>query len=107
MSIKGLRKAALLLTFWVALQGRCLRADQTVEGNLTVTGSNVYMGEQGSSTNTPGWGTLYVDGTNSEVYFQGTRNGNTWQWEQADGTIVQMTLGNNNALTLYNQASTP
>jgi hypothetical protein len=40
MSTRGLKKMALLLTFFVALQSHSLRAqNQTVNGNLKVTGT--------------------------------------------------------------------
>ena len=45
MCTKALRKWALLLTFWVAIQLSPVRAgDQTVSGNLTVTGTTDLQG---------------------------------------------------------------
>jgi hypothetical protein len=46
MGAKSLKKWALLPTFWVALPLSPLRAgNQTVNGNLTVTGTSDLQGE--------------------------------------------------------------
>src|ERR1700722_8752981 len=115
MSIRGLKRLALLLTFWVALQVRCLKADQTITGNLTVTGTADIYGDSltaGSlvgTSNTPAWGIGYTDGTNSFLVFNAARPGNTWKWQQNAGTSaqVQMSLSNSNVVTLYSPGSSP
>ena len=127
MSTRGLKKWALLLTFWVALQFGKARADnQTVSGNLTVTGSTTLQGNTtiqstlnvggntlglGSRTDTatvPGWAEVYIDGTTSTTAFGATRGTNIWTWQQnsvATTPQLQMTLDNNANLTLYDQSS--
>src|SRR5580658_8914099 len=117
MSTRGLKKMALLLTFFVALQSHSLRAqNQTVNGNLRVTGTTqiygdaLYGGTIVGSTNELGWADLYTDGTNSNpsyMEFMAGRPGNIWEWQQNGyGTAqTQMTLDNNGNLVLYNPSS--
>jgi len=116
MSIRGLKKWALLLTFWVALQTRYLRADETVTGNLTVTGTTDTQGNTlalgtRTDTSTEGAQLLYTDGATSTLEFDASRGANIWKWQQNGGTALQLqmslNLSNNNELVLYNQASTP
>jgi hypothetical protein len=119
MSIRGLKKMALLLTFWVALQGRCLKAQTTDPGPLTVTGTgttgnvDIYgdtlsAGSIIGTSNSPGWAVVYIDGTNSTVVFDAARSGNTWKWQQNEaGFQEQMSLSNTNVLTLYSPGSSP
>ena len=104
MSIRRLKLMALLLIFGSTLDGLCLRAQTIDNGNLTVTGSNVYMGSQASTTN-PGWAMFYTDGTNSYVDFEAARYGNTWSWVQ-NGSSQQMTLDNTNTVRLFNTSGT-
>jgi len=123
MSIRGLKKWALLLTFWVALQTRYLKADDQTIGNLTVTGTANLNGSLtvagttdlqgdtltiGTLSNDPNYGvlTLYTDnGTISSLEFDATRAAHVWKWQQNGGATLQMTLDNNNKLTLYDQSS--
>lgn len=118
MSIRGLKKWALLLTFWVALQGKLLRATtitgDTVTGNFTATGNadvqgNTFSFGTRTDNSNPGWLTFYTDGTTSSLEFDASRSANIWKWQQNGGATLklQMTLDNNNALTLFDQASTP
>lgn len=110
MSIRGLKKWALLLTFWVALQSRCLKATDitgdTVTTDLTVEGSTISSGIDGSY---PGWLAFYTDGSTSVVEFDARHSGNIWKWQQNGGGTslqVQMKLDSGNVLTLYNSSGT-
>jgi len=113
MSICGLKKWALLLTFWVALQTRWARATDLTGDNLTLTGTadiagtTISLGTGASSY--PGWQVVYTDGTTSHVDFMGTRSANIWRWWQnGSGTSqLQLTLDNNNKLIIFDQSSTP
>src|SRR5580658_4052875 len=117
MSTRGLKKMALLLTFFVALQSHSLRAqNQTVNGNLKVTGTEqiygdaLYGGTITSSTNELGWADLYTDGTNSNpsyMEFMAGRSSIIWEWQQNGyGTAqTQMTLDNSGNLVLYNPST--
>ena len=123
MCTKSLKKWALLLTFWVALQLSPLRAQtiitgNEVSGNLTVTGTtdlqstldiqgvSLTLGTNSSTTN-PGAGMFYTDGTTSTLEFDATRSANIWKWQQNGGAALQlqMKLDNNNTLTLWDQSS--
>ncbi len=89
--------------------------DQTVSGNLTVTGTadisgnTLSMGTLTGTATYPGWQLGYVDGTPSSISFEATRSANTWQWLQnGSGTLaLQMSLSGSNTLTLFDQSSTP
>jgi len=113
MSIRGLKKWALLLTFWLALQSRLLRATDLTGNNLTLTGTADIAGNTLSlgtgAGSYPGWLGVYTDGSTSYVDLQGTRNANNWRWwQKASGTAeLQMTLGSDHKLVLYDQSSTP
>ena len=116
MSIRGLKKWALLLTFWLALQTRYLRADDlNVSGNLSVTGTSdlwgndLYFGTHSGTPNTSGLTVVFSDGTTTTVSLNATSSANIWKWQQNAGATlqVQMTLDNNNTLTLFDQSSTP
>ena len=115
MSTRGLRKWALLLTFWLALHSKPLRAtDQTVSGDLTVTGTSDFQGDSltfgmRSDTSDPGIEMVYTDGSTSILEFNASRSANIWKWQQNGGSALtlQMSLDENNALRLYDQSSTP
>jgi len=116
MSIRGLKKWALLLTFWVALQGRCLKAtpitgdtvsgDFTATGNADIQGNTISLGTNGSYA---GWQALYGDATSSTVEFDASHATNTWKWQQngASSLQIQMKLDNNNNLVIYSTGSSP
>jgi len=116
MSIRGLKKWALLLTFWLALQTRCLKAtditgdtvttDLTVEGNATIQGDTISLGTDGSY---PGWLAFYTDGSTSVVEFDARHSGNIWKWQQNGGTSLQeqMSLDNSNNLVIYSAGASP
>ena len=114
MCTKALRKWALLLTFWVAVQFSRLHADQTVNGNLNVTGNSdleggtLTFGTRGDNSN-PGAGVLYTDGASSSLEFDASRAANLWKWQQNGGATLQlqMSLSSSNALVLYDQSATP
>ena len=121
MSTRGLKKWALLLTFWAALQLARVKGDPlTVSGNLTVTGTTTLqasasiqgnvdiqgntlsLGTRTDTSMTPGWAEVYIDGTTSTTAFGATRAANIWTWQQnstASTAQLQMTLDNNNNLT--------
>jgi len=121
MSTCGLKKMALLLTFWVALQSQALRAQSPpyitgnivsgtnliVTSNTDIYGNTLSMGSQAGTSNTPGWETVYIDGTNSAVYFQAARPGNEWYWQQNGNTSLQpqMTLDSSGNLVLYSNGT--
>ena len=119
MGIRGLRKWALLLTFWVALQTRWLHAQvisgNTVDGDLTVTGTTDINGatlQLGSwtsgGTTYPGFYLGYSDGTTSASEFDAMRGANIWRWQQNGYATLQlqMTLDNSDILTIYNTSGT-
>jgi len=99
---------ALWLTFGVALQGKWAQADQTITGNLTVTGladvqgNTLSMGTRTDNSN-PGWITVYTDGAASAMEFDASRGANIWKWQENGGTSlkVQMTLDSSSVLSLY------
>jgi hypothetical protein len=117
----GLKRMALLLTFWVAVQSQALRAQSPpyitgnivsgtnliVTSNTDIYGDTLSMGSQVGTSNTPGWETLYVDGTNSAIYFQAARSGNKWYWQQNGNTSLktQMTLDSSGNLVLYSNGT--
>jgi len=118
MCTKSLKKWALLLTFWVALELSPLRA-QTITGNvisgdLTVTGTADIQGDSlsfgtRSDNSEAGVVTLYTDGTTSSLEFDASRAAHVWKWQQNGGTLplqMQMKLDNTNTLTLYNSSGT-
>jgi len=85
--------------------------NQTVSGTLTVTGDTDLQGGTltfGTRTDNsqPGALTLYTDGTTSTLEFDASRSANIWKWQQnGNATLqLQMTLDNNNKLTLYNSS---
>ncbi len=121
MSIRGLRRWSLLLTFWVALHARHLQAQvisgNTVDGNFTVTGTTTLQNNIDIQGNTisagtrtdnsnPGWGTIYTDGTTSSLEFDASRSANVWKWQQNAGATLQlqMTLDDSSTLKLYNSS---
>jgi len=120
MCTKGLKKWALLLTFWVALELSPLKADdQTINGDLTVTGTSDIQGNAlalgtRSDNSYPGLLNLYTDGTTSTpsvLEFDANRSSNVWKWQQNGGAVLQlqMSLNSNshNELVLYDQSTTP
>lgn len=118
MSIRTLKRWALLLTFWVAMQSKVLRATpitgDTVSGNFTATGTadiqgvTLSLGMRSDNSN-PGWAATYTDGSNAYVDFLLSRSSGTWRWSQNAGSSskLQLTLDNNNKLILFDQSSTP
>lgn len=87
--------------------------NQTVSGNLTVTGTSDFEGDTltfgtNSSTTDLGVLTLYTDGTTSTTEFDASRSANIWKWQQNQSATLQlqMKLDNNNNLTLYNSSGT-
>lgn len=107
MGIRGLKKWALLLTFWVALQNRWVRAADLNGDNLTLTGTTISIG---TSTGTlPGLQETYttVDGTTSQVDFMATHDANIWRWwQKAAGTAqLQLTLDSSGSLTVYDPST--
>lgn len=115
MHTQTLRKLYLALLVWIALRSAPLRAgDQTVSGNLTVTGTADVQGNTMGlgtrvDTSAEGWVVNYTDGTTSFVDLEANRSANIWRWWQNGGATLglQMTLDNNNKLVLYDQSSTP
>jgi len=118
MCTKSLKKYALLLTFWVALELSPLRA-QTITGNvisgdLTVTGTADIQGDSltlGTRSDNSDFGvqTLYTEATISSLEFDASRAAHVWKWQQNGGTLplqLQMKLDNTNTLTLYNSSGT-
>jgi len=89
--------------------------DQTVSGNLTVTGTvdiagnALYLGTHVSTPNNSGWMLSFADGTISTINFSATQSANLWQWQQNGiGTpSVQMSLSGSNTLTLFDQSVPP
>jgi len=120
MCTKSLKKWALLLTFWAAVQLSPLRATDATFDSLTVTQSadiqcdaltlgahydnTSIAGVQLSYAETPANGT-----TSSTLEFNASRSANTWLWQQTPtGSTTlqkQMTLDNTNTLTLWDQSS--
>jgi len=80
MSIRGLKKWALMTIFSILLQFLTLQADQTVTGNLTITGTTDSQGNMlsvGTRTDNSdaGWWAGYTDGSTSVIgQAEGTAN---------------------------------
>ncbi len=89
-----------------------LAQDQTINGNLSVTGdadiggSVLSLGTRADSSTTPGLNLLYGDATAPTIYFNATRNGASWLW-QSNTSKPQLKLTAINQLQLFDQAATP
>lgn len=82
----------------------CWAADQTITGNLSVTGTadidgnSLFFGTQGTS---PGLSLTYADAANDTLTFFLNRNPASWLWAHS-GSIAAMRLTSNHELVLYN-----
>jgi hypothetical protein len=96
----------------LSLSASALADDQTVTGNLSVTGdadirgNTLSVGTRTDSITTPGVNLLYSDGTAPSIYFTATRSGANWLW-QSNTSAPQLRLSGSNKLLLYDQATTP
>jgi hypothetical protein len=87
-------------------------ADEVVTGNLTVDGDVdigggvLSLGTRSDSSNAPGLNLLYSDATAPSIYFSATRNNASWLW-QRDDAKMQMKLGGDNKLQLFDQEVVP
>jgi hypothetical protein len=105
-------KYAKIIIGIVALSQCLLAQDQTVSGNLTVTGdadiegSALSLGTRSDSSTTPGITLLYADAEAPSIYLSATRNNASWIW-QMDGGRRQMELGGGNQLKIFDQSSVP
>lgn len=79
--------------------------DETVDGNLTVTGYAT-VGTV-AATSAPGLGMQYIDGTNSSIQFIAPSGGTSWAWQYRVGltTVPQMSLDTDNILTIYDRTT--
>ncbi len=101
----GARCCTTCLLFTLFLPGRdCLAADQTVAGNLSVTGTvevdgnSLFIGTQGSS---PGLSITYADAASDTLTSFLNRNPASWLWAHS-ASIAAMRLTSNHELVLYN-----
>ena len=83
--------------------------NQTINGNLTVTGTGDFqgntfnLGSWSGNNSEPGVVFYYTDGTTAGVNFLANRNAAIWQWSAFNGStsIPLMKLDQGNQLTLY------
>jgi len=101
---------------WAAfsLAVSAIAQDLSVNGNLSVTGdtdlggNTLSLGTRADSSTTPGLNLLYGDAAAPTIYFNATRSGAQWLWQQ-NGTSPQMKLTSSNQLLLFSttNATTP
>lgn len=77
-----------------------------VEGDADIQGDTLSIGTRADSSVTPGLNVLYLDAAAPSIYFSATRNNVAWLW-QRDGEKIQMQLGGDNKLQLYDQSIAP
>ena len=108
----ALSRAGKLLVLASVFESLALAIDQTVIGNLSVTGdtdlggNTLSVGTRTDSSTTPGLNLLYGDATTPTIYFNATRSGASWLW-QSNSSTPQLKLSGTNQLLLYDQATTP
>jgi hypothetical protein len=115
MYTKGLRKWALLLTFWVAMQFSRVHGQTSDPGPLTITGNAENPGDAylegntltlGGTDSSPGL-EIFFDSTHQALQFN-TYQANIWAWQMVNSGStslqLQMTLDANNKLSLYNSS---
>ena len=106
----GLVRACVSLAFASSFVSLALATDQTVDGNLSVTGdtdlggNTLSFGTRTDSATTPGLSLLYSDGTVPTIYFNATRPTANWLW-QSNTSTTQMQLDATNTLSLVNPAT--
>jgi len=87
--------------------------DETVSGNLTVTGTADFQGNTltfgawAGDASQPGVSYFYTDGTTSNISLIATRNLAVWQWWHYSGSqnVLSMALDPNHRLLLYSGTS--
>ncbi len=96
------------LALCMVLQVLRLNADQTITGNLNVTGmtdvqGNIFTFGTRTDTSNAGLSMGYTDGTASTIEFDASRSANTWYWRQnaASASATQMSLDYASILSLY------
>ena len=103
-SLRSTRWSACFLFAFLGPSRLCLAADQTLAGNLSVTGAvdvdgnSSFFGTQGNSA---GLSLTYADAANDTLTFFLNRSPASWLWAHS-AAIAAMRLTSNHELVLYN-----